>query len=465
MQIHNIVMLAKEMPFKSRPAALIRMPLIVASVMDPLFNRGIGLWRLIVLKKMNVEHLQIGMKVTSFCDSWMDHPFWKSSFIIEDQKILLKLQASGIKQVMVDLSASKLSAQTIEFIKSLALPQVEASNAHPEQSASSIAQDIPHTRAKPSKPATVSYHEEIARAERICAKSGAVMRQMFNEARMGQALNTEIAKTVSEEITNSVMRNQGALISVVRLKTKDDYTYMHSVAVCALMVALGQQLGLPEDQVRLAGLAGLMHDIGKIGVPLDVLNKPGALTQDEFKVVRNHPTEGYHILKTLEDLHPSVLDVCLHHHERIDGKGYPEGLKGDEISLLSKMGAVCDVYDAITSNRPYKKGWEPGDSIKRMAEWAGAHLDAAVFQAFVKSIGIYPVGSLVKLSSDRMAIVIEQNQKSLLAPLVKIFYSIKGQHHIAPELKDLSIFNEKIVSIEKPETWGFKDLSHLTHGA
>jgi hypothetical protein len=162
-----------------------------------------------------------------------------------------------------------------------------------------------------------------------------------------------------------------------------------------------------------------------------------------------------------------ALDVCLHHHEKMDGTGYPKGLKGDQISLYAKMGAVCDVYDAITSNRPYKEGWCPAESLKKMSEWSRGHFDEVVFQAFVRSIGIYPVGTLVKLQSGRLGVVIEQQVgKSLLLPKVRAFFSSKSMTYISPVLLDLAApgIQDKIVSREDASTWGLKDISHYWLG-
>jgi putative nucleotidyltransferase with HDIG domain len=310
--------------------------------------------------------------------------------------------------------------------------------------------------------------EEAARAARICAKSKQAVVSMFQEARMGKAVNAEDCAPLVEEITNSISRNPGALISLARLKTADDYTYMHSVAVCALMIALARQLGLDEQQTRAAGLAGLLHDMGKAFIPNEVLNKPGKLTDDEFTIIKKHPELGHSALVEGKGASGFVLDVCLHHHEKTDGSGYPKGLKADEISLFAKMGAVCDVYDAITSNRPYKAGWDPAESLRKMAEWAKGHFDETVFQAFVKSLGIYPVGSLVLLASGRIGVVTEQSEKSLLAPKVKIFYSTKAQARIKPDVLDLSRppgNTDKIVGREDPAKWNFPDLNALWAGA
>jgi HD-GYP domain-containing protein (c-di-GMP phosphodiesterase class II) len=209
------------------------------------------------------------------------------------------------------------------------------------------------------------------------------------------------------------------------------------VAVCALMVALARQLGMDEDASRAAGLAGLLHDVGKALMPLEVLNKPGKLTDAEYAVMRTHAERGHELLLQGEDVAPEALDVALHHHERFDGSGYPHGLTGDSTGLFARMGAVCDVYDAITSNRPYKTGWDPAESIARMASWKG-HFDPALFGAFVQSLGIYPTGSLVRLESGLLAVVVEQVPGAMVSPRVRVFYNTRNEMPVAPRLLDLS---------------------------
>lgn len=288
---------------------------------------------------------------------------------------------------------------------------------------------------------------------------------MFREVRLGKAVDMDNVQNLVEEISDSLARNPGALISLARLKTADDYTYMHSVAVCAMMVALARQLKLDEEQTRAAGVAGLLHDLGKAMMPMDILNKPGKLTDAEFSIIKSHPVEGHKLLLGGSEVGEIALDVCLHHHEKMDGSGYPKGFKGDEISLFAKMGAVCDVYDAITSNRPYKAGWDPAESLRKMAEWKG-HFDPKVFQAFVKSLGIYPIGSLVRLTSGRLGVVVEQTAQSLVNPMVKVFFSTKSNMRIVTEVIDLSRPGslEKIIGREDPAVWRFPDLNEMWTG-
>ena len=273
----------------------------------------------------------------------------------------------------------------------------------------------------------VSYDQEIEQAKQIQGKAKLAVTNLFNEARLGNAVDISAVGPLVDEINQSIERNAGALLSIVRLKTVDDYTYMHSVAVCVLMTSLGKQMGLIGEELHQVGLAGLLHDVGKMGMPLEVLNKPGKLTDAEFTIMKNHPMQGWEILKKAQVSDAISLDVCLHHHEKMDGSGYPERISGDAITLYARMGAVCDVYDAITSERPYKHGWDPAESIKRMAEWRNGHFDETVFQAFVKTIGIYPAGSLVRLKSGRLAVITDQSDKSLLTPRSKCsLYKSKG---------------------------------------
>jgi HD-GYP domain-containing protein (c-di-GMP phosphodiesterase class II) len=406
-----------------------------------------------MLKKISVEQLSLGMHLKEFCGSWMEHPFWRSGFVITDPKDIATILASSIKEVWID------SDKGLDVAAGQAAMSEEESDAQVE---AELLQAVTAHRER----APVTAEMEFERAAKICLQSKQAVISMFQEARMGKAVDTGGARRMVEEITDSVTRNPGALISLARLKTADDYTYMHSVAVCAMMVALARQLGLDEEQTRLAGIAGLMHDLGKAAMPMAVLNKPGKLTDGEFSIIKTHPEEGYRLLLTGKDVAPLVLDVCLHHHEKTDGSGYPKGLKGDEISLFAKMGAVCDVYDAITSNRPYKSGWDPAESLRKMAEWANGHFDPKVFQAFVKSLGIYPIGSLVQLSSGRLGVVVDQTGKSLTTPCVKVFFSTKSNMRIVPEVIDLSKPGtiEKIASREDPAKWHFADLNELWSG-
>jgi putative nucleotidyltransferase with HDIG domain len=258
---------------------------------------------------------------------------WKTRFLIEDRETLTRVRTCGAKECWIDTSQGK-----------------------------DVGAPVTPTPTKVEAPPAVgpvvrrSMGDELIAASDIIKRSRSAVVSLFAEARMGNAVKTGECEPLVDDIVGSVDRNGDALISLCRLKMADEYTYMHSVSVCALMVSLGRQLGLDEATCRDAGMAGLLHDLGKAAIPQDILNKPGKLSDDEFTVVKSHPVKGYETLLASGVENERVLDVCRHHHEKMDGSGYPDKLNAENISLVARMSAVCDVYDAITSNRPYKAG-------------------------------------------------------------------------------------------------------------
>jgi putative nucleotidyltransferase with HDIG domain len=383
-------------------------------------------------KRIELTQVRLGMHLLRLEGAWLDHPFWRTKFVLEDAADVAALQASQVTAVWID-TALGCDVAAVE-------PAV-APRAVTPPSAAPIA-----------APAPTDFAGELREAARACNRAKTAVASMFAEVRMGRAIDAEQCRPIVEDIARSVYRNPGALVSLARLKTADDYSYMHSVAVCALMVALGRNLGLDDAACREAGLAGLLHDMGKALMPIEVLNKPGKLTDAEFAIMRTHPERGAELLRGGAGVSEIALDVCLHHHEKIDGSGYPHRLAGEAISLHARMGAVCDVYDAITSNRPYKAGWDPAESISRMASWKG-HFDRTVFAAFVKSLGIYPTGSLVRLASGRLAVVQAQNAADLTLPTVRAFFSTRSNLPIPVETIDLARSSERIVAREPRGAW------------
>lgn len=398
-----------------------------------------------MLRQISVSDVTLGMYIHELCGSWMDHPFWKSGFLLDSQEDLQRLKQSSVTQVWIDISKGLNTSQGVSAAE-----------------ADALAMDVLE-QAVEQQPKKTSMADEIRRATRICVRSKQAVMDMFSEARMGNAIDLSSVETALDEITDSVSRHPGALISLARLKQADEYTYMHSVAVAALMTALARQMQMNDEQTREAGLAGLLHDLGKMAISDDILNKPSSLTDSEFDQIRLHPQYGARILKnSMSAVSPAVYKACLEHHEKMDGSGYPQKKQEGQISLLARMAAVCDVYDAVTSDRPYKKGWGPADAIQRMAQWKG-HFDPQIFQAFVRTVGIYPIGSLVRLTSGRLAVVIEQDEQSLLKPKVKVFFSSKSRVPVEQEVLKLGTPNchEEVVAREPMEDWGFKNLEQL----
>jgi HD-GYP domain-containing protein (c-di-GMP phosphodiesterase class II) len=372
-----------------------------------------------MLKRIPTDQIRMGMYVQGFVGSWFDHPFWRCKFLLTDPEDVEKIRNSAVDLVIIDVVKG-------------AAPEVQAPPAPPPVSA--IPEPVRKSRATPplvmpeaSTQQSLRNADE-ARAKLVMNRSKKVMKDFYASVRLGKAVRCETVMPVVEDITEAIMRNARSVLNVARLKSKDEYTYFHSVAVCTLMVNLGRQMGKDEAELHQMGLAGLLHDIGKVIIPEDVLNKPGALSDAEFSVIRSHPEHGHKILMEAGDVPDMALNVCLRHHERMDGRGYPFGLSADQLGTADRLGAICDVYDALTSNRAYKEAWTPADTIGAMRGWEG-HFDPDLMFRFMQSIGVFPPGMLVQLRSNRLAVVLDNGRRAS-RPRVCAFYSTRNREFI-----------------------------------
>ncbi len=396
-----------------------------------------------MLVTIKTEDARLGMFVHAVAGGWMTSPFWRRHFVLEKVSDLKKLRESGAAEIVIDLAKG--------VGPSAAPPRSAApatTSAEPAPVPDSIDVASPHAPARRRR--TASSPEQ--RAQAVVDASKVIVQAMFDEVRLGRALDVQALTPVAEQIVQSVTRDAAAMLNVTRLKTKDEYTYVHSIAVAALLIHFAQTLKLPEEEVSALGLAGLLHDIGKMAVPKALLDKPGKLEPPEMAVLRHHPEKGHALLQAGGELPAVVLDVCLHHHERYDGRGYPMGLRGDELSLAARMSSICDVYDAVTSQRPYKRPWSPSEALSRMRSWSG-HFDVDLLDRFIESIGIHPVGGLVRLESSRLAIVVEGNDRDPTQPRVRVFYDIPAQRLIAPHDLAATIAIDPIHRAECGQRW------------
>lgn len=404
-----------------------------------------------MFKKVDSSQLKVGMYIHDLSCDWMTHPFVRNRFLIGSEDEIRKIVQAGIHDVVID-SARGLDVQDAPTLA---------------EAAAATERELVGIVSAPALVTRVSLGEEMARATQIRRQAASVVRSVMTDARLGRAVELYRVQPVVQDITESILRNPGALLGLLRIKTKDDYTFLHSVSVCALMVAFCRSRGMDMPTAHQAGLGGLLHDTGKALVPDAILNKPGPLTEAEFALIKRHPRDGYNILRQSPDIGPVPLDIALHHHERRDGSGYPDRLSGDAISELAQMAAIVDVYDAITAERCYHKAMPAAEALRKIYEWSKFHFNPVYAQEFMRCVGIYPVGTMVMLESGRLAVVVESHETNLLAPKVNVFFSSRSNAYIKPETVDLSRGlgyggGDKIVGHESPAKWQVDPMRFLT---
>ena len=390
-----------------------------------------------MIKLIPAASIRVGMYVHDLNCNWMEHDFLRNRFLVDDEKTIQKIVAIGHREIYIDTSRGVDVAEVSE--PDASEPPEEAPT--PVDSTSGV---------EPQRPIVLG--EERQRARKLHAEANRIVHNMMNDVRLGKQIEIEQIEPVVERIMESIFRQQDALLPLAQLKSHDEYTFQHSVSGCALLTAFCRAMELPKEVIREIAIGALLHDVGKATIPDKILNKPGKLTDDEFIVIQSHVVQSKIILQATPGISPIALNVAAQHHERFDGSGYPNKLKGEDISRFGQMSAIVDVYDAITSNRCYHKGMAPTEALRKMLEWSNSHFNPELTQVFIRSLGIYPTGSLVRLGSGRLGIVTEQHPDKLMQPKVRVIFHTRG-YYLKPEIIDLSRSQDRITGYEEFEHW------------
>ena len=403
-----------------------------------------------MIKRIPLHQLKPGMFIHDLNCSWVVHPLFLTRFKVKSEQEIEKIDALGVREVYIDnaLGDDLRDALTMDEVKQ----DIEGELLQLAQTSG----NMPERR--------ISREAEIGVAVGIHQQANQVVRDMMSDARLGRQMEGESVGLAIEGITDSILRNSNALIQLSQIKSKDDYTFLHSVGVCALMTSFCNALYLGKDVTRQVSIGSLMHDIGKMQVPNEILNKPGRLSESEFDEMKRHVAYGSDLVAGVEWMTPISRAVLEQHHERYDGSGYPAGLKGEQISQFGQMAAIVDVYDAITSERVYHQAMAPVEALRKLQEWSKFHFNEELVRHFIRSVGIYPVGTLVKLESGLLGIVLEQNGADLLSPVLRVVYDAGNRWAVTPYDLDLAAADgsaDRIVSHELSEHWGIDVQQHL----
>ncbi|HKJ77488.1 MAG TPA: HD-GYP domain-containing protein [Gammaproteobacteria bacterium] len=377
-------------------------------------------------KCIDVSRVRVGMYVCGLDRNWLDTPYWRHAFRIENAEQIERLRGL-CRYVFIDTN----KGDDVEE---------EPSRADPASAAASEGRDSGRRRSlggAPRKDYRVSLEKELKTAQSLYNETHSVIENLLNDVRLGRSLDSRSAQSKVESMVGSVVRNPNALLCLTRLKDRDRYTSMHSVNVCIFALAFGRHIGLTADDLFELGMGALLHDLGKMWVPLEILKKPGPLTPEEFEVMKAHPGHGRELLAECDDIPKRALAVAAHHHERYDGTGYPDGLKGREIQLFPRIVAVCDVYDAITSKRSYNVPISEHAALRKLYEGRGTAFEPRAVDKFIQCIGVYPVGSVVALTNGEIGVVVTVNEEDRTRPTVKLLLGRKGHPYNAPRYINL----------------------------
>ncbi|MBU1138671.1 MAG: HD-GYP domain-containing protein [Proteobacteria bacterium] len=398
-----------------------------------------------MIKKIKTEQLRPGIFVHDFNCDWAGENIFISKALIKDERAIKIIRSWGIKEVYIDTDLGL----DVEPAKTAYEVQQETNrNLH------KLAQ-----RKRTATPPPIPLKDEVQMARTIRNEAVVTMREAMRAVQEGKCIDPDNAFRLVEKMQESVTRNKDALILLTRIRKKDEYTLMHSISVSSLVLAFCSSCDISYDMTINLAMGSLFHDIGKTRIPNSILNKPGKLDQKEFTIMKKHAEYSAKVLAETTELPPEAHDIALHHHERYDGTGYPHGLKGDTIEFGSRIAAICDVYDAITSIRCYKNGLDRVQGLRKLYEWSDHYFDKELTYKFIRSIGVYPIGTYVRLANELSGVVINSTE-NILQPVVRIFYNDKKKTAMQIQEIDLSKIGINIAGYDSPEKWS-SDKMHI----
>lgn len=398
-----------------------------------------------MIRQIPICDLLPGMYVVDMHKNWLDHSLWRQRFEVRDAAHVRRLVAEGITKVSIDtnkgIDLPPLPVITVESVERKVVLPVALVKATPRQ---------------------VSLGEERRRAGRLINEASDTVTDLMLAARGGRTVDAARLEPVVGKMIESVLRNPDALAPLARLKQMGTYATEHAVATAALVIALGKQQAMPQPELEKLALGTLLKDIGQSAIDARLITKPGMLSKSEYTLVQSHVEEGLAVLEATSRLSETSVAVVLEHHERFNGCGYPYRMAGDEISVAGRMAAIVDTYDAMTSDRPYRPAISPSLALRQLYDQGGTQFDPALVAAFIRTVGIYPVGTLVMLESGHLAVVEEVNHDILLSPVVRVIYHASRRQYVTPARVDLArkVGNHygQIVRAETFERWGLSPL-------
>jgi HD-GYP domain-containing protein (c-di-GMP phosphodiesterase class II) len=284
-------------------------------------------------------------------------------------------------------------------------------------------------------------------SEKTRIETQRTVRRIFTEINRNKRVDIGLAKAAVNNIVDELLRNRRVVLNLTDIRSYDDYIFGHCVNVCILSVMTAITLEYNELQLRDLGVGAILHDIGKLLVSKDILDKPGKLTPAEMDKVKEHSKYGFDVLREQQELSLLSAHIAFQHHEKVDGTGYPRGLKGGEIHQFSRLTAVADVYDALTADRVYRKAFMPHEALKIISEGSGTHFDSEVVRAFMKKVAPFPIGTIVALNTGEVGVVVDNHRKKPARPVIRLVLSAGNQN--IEELAEVDLFKKPDVEIAR----------------